>query len=360
MRIAVVGCGQIADAHIQEARRIPGTDVVAVCDTNIHMAEQASARFGIAGQYTDLGRMLAETRPDVVHITTPPASHLAIGTAVLEHGAHAYVEKPFTVTAAEAEALVDHAERAGRLLCVGHSNAFDSSFLRLRDACDNGELGEIVHVDTLMGYNLAGPFGSMMLGDPTHWVHRLPGGLAQNNISHPLSLLLPFLPDDRPALTVERLRWRSERFGDIRDRFADELRVTLLGERTTAALTFSCRMRPVQLFVTVYGSKAQATASIDGRTFRVVRGAELPGPFARVQWAYREHQESRRELRRHAASLVRARLHYFEGLKTLIERFYLAVDGRAAMPLPMSEAVRTARLMDAIFSNDTDRSGESR
>jgi predicted dehydrogenase len=360
MRIAVVGCGQIADAHIEEVRKIPGAEVVAVCDANVHMAEQASARYGIPGLYTDLGRMMEEAKPDVVHITTPPASHRAIAKKVIECGAHAYVEKPFTVTAAEAEELADQAQRAGRLLCVGHSNAFDSSFLRLRTAAEQGELGEVVHVDTIMGYNLAGPFGSMILGDPTHWIHRLPGGLAQNNISHPLSLLLPFLPDPRPAVQVSGMRWRKERFGDARDRFADELRVTLLGERTTASLTFSCRMRPVQLLVTVYGTKAQATVSIDGRTFRVVRGAEMPGPFARVQWAYREHQQSRRELWRHVRSLAAARLHFFEGLKTLIERFYLAVEGRGPMPIPMSEALRTTRIMDDIFAGSSEAAEESR
>ena len=54
MRIAIVGCGQIADAHIQEARKIEGVEVVAVCDSNIHMAEQAARRLAVPAAYTDL------------------------------------------------------------------------------------------------------------------------------------------------------------------------------------------------------------------------------------------------------------------------------------------------------------------
>lgn len=349
MRIAIVGCGQIADAHIQEIRRVPGTALVAVCDANPHMAEQAATRFQVPGSYTDLDLMLAEAKPDVVHITTPPASHLAIGRKVVEAGAHAYVEKPFTLDAAEAEELIACATRARRLLCVGHSNALDESMLSLLEAHRRGQLGDIVHVEAVMGYSLTGPFGALLMGDPNHWIHRLPGGLAQNNISHPLSLMLPFLPDERPRVSAVGLRWRSERFGDLRDRFHDEIRVTVEGASTTGSLVFSCRSRPIQLYVTVHGTRAQATASIDGRSFRVVRGASLPGPFARVQWNYREHAETRRELWRRVNGLLRARLHFFQGMHELVRRFYLAIEGRGEMPIPMSEALRTTRIMDDIF-----------
>lgn len=349
MRVAIVGCGQIADAHVHEIRRVPGATVVAVCDTNPHMAEQAATRLQVPGLYTDLDLLLAEAKPDVVHITTPPASHLAIGRSVVAAGAHAYVEKPFAVDASEAEELVASATRAGRLLCVGHSNALDASMLRLLDAYRQGRVGDAVHVDAVMGYSLTGPFGALMMSDPGHWIHRLPGGLAQNNISHPLSLLLPFLPDERPRVTAHGLRKRSERFGDVRDRFHDELRVTLEGERTTASLVFSCSARPVQLYVTVHGTRAQATASIDSRSCRMVHGATLPGPFARVQWARRELGETRRELWGRVRDLLGARLHFFQGMHELIRRFYLAIEGRGEMPIAMSEALRTTRIIDDII-----------
>ena len=106
MKIAIIGCGQIADAHISEAQKIAGVEVAAVMDLNIHMAEQAAVRFGVPGVYTDAEAMLREVRPEVVHVTTPPASHLPLGRLALEHGAHVYLEKPFTVDAAEAEELV--------------------------------------------------------------------------------------------------------------------------------------------------------------------------------------------------------------------------------------------------------------
>jgi predicted dehydrogenase len=349
MRTVIVGCGQIADAHIAEVRKIQGTTIEAVCDLNYHMAEQAAARLKIRGVYTDLDRMFKEVKPHVVHITTPPASHLAIGRKAIKYGAHAYIEKPFTANVAEAEELVDLSKRCGKLLCVGHGSAFDPAFLRLQAAVANGKLGEPVHLDTVMGYNLNGPFGVLFMADPSHWVHQLPGGNAQNNISHPLSLVMPFMPDPRPRVMARGFRLRNKRYGDIRDRFFDELRVMLVGDRTTASLVFTSSARPVQLSVTYFGTLAQASVSIDGRTYRTVRGASMPGPFARVQWAYREAAEANREFLRHANDLCRARLHYFQGMHELIRRFYLAIEGRGVMPIPMSEAVRTTRIMDDIF-----------
>ncbi|MFQ5773772.1 MAG: Gfo/Idh/MocA family protein [Kiloniellaceae bacterium] len=360
MRIAVVGCGQIADAHISEAQKIAGVEVAAVMDLNVHMAEQAAVRYGVPRAYTDPTVMLQEVKPDVVHITTPPASHLPLGTLAIEHGAHVYVEKPFAVDAREARELVAIAERHGRLVCVGHNMTFDSPFLRLREAYRSGELGDIVHVEGLMGYNLAGPFGAVSMGDPTHWVHRLPGGIAQNNISHPLSMILEFLHDEAPRVVAAGQRCRKERYGDVRDRVLDEVRATLIGKSATGNLVFTCHARPVQLYVQVHGTKRQAICHFDARTLRYVDGGTMPGPFRRIQWAYDDLKQARREHRRLVRRFLAGKMHFFEGMSELFRRFYDAVAGRAEMPIPMSEAVRITAVMDEIFRQCNETLSEDR
>ncbi|HXX74399.1 MAG TPA: Gfo/Idh/MocA family oxidoreductase [Nitrospiraceae bacterium] len=349
MKIAIVGCGQIADAHIQEARKLPGIEVAAVCDANVHMAKQAAVRFGIPGTYTSLAKMLGEVRPEVVHITTPPATHLLVGKSVVELGSHAYIEKPFTLNRAEAEELIDVATRVGKLVCVGHNYVYDNSFVRLKALHQAGKLGEIRHVDAVMGYNLAGNFGSVFMGDPTHWLHKLPGGLAQNNISHPLSLMLEFLRDQNPYIHACGFRLREQTYGDVRDLLFDELRVFIRGERTTGNLVFSCSARPVQLYIVVYGTRGQATVSLDSRTLKVVEGSSLPQPFQKVHWAQNEAREVLREYLSNLGKLVNARLHFFEGMKELFYRFYRAIEGKGEMPIAMSEALRTTAIMDDIF-----------
>ena len=67
----------------------------------------------------------------------------------------------------------------------------------MRELVARGALCAPVHVESFYGYNLAGPFGSAMMGDASHWVHRLPGKLVHNNLDHILYKLPEILPDDR-------------------------------------------------------------------------------------------------------------------------------------------------------------------
>ncbi|GAO05555.1 Gfo/Idh/MocA family protein [Anaeromyxobacter sp. PSR-1] len=350
VRVAVIGCGQIADAHLAQARRA-GAEVVAVCDATRHMAEQAAARWRVPAFYEGpdaVDAMLAEARPEVVHVTTPPASHLPLATRALAAGAHVYVEKPVTVDAAEAVALEQAAARHGRLACAGHNLLFDPVIHRLRALVEAGALGEVVHADAVMGYDLGGPFGALLTGDPGHWIHRLPAGLAHNNLSHPLSLVLPLLGPGTPAVAhALGRRLRPERFGDARDAFHDELRILLEGARATASVLFSCRIRPAQLALTVYGTRRAVHASLDARTLRVVEGSHLPGPFQKVDWARRDASAAGAELLRRSADLALARLHYFEGMRQLFAAFYRAARTGGEAPVPLADARAVAQVIDA-------------
>src|ERR1700690_2795312 len=107
LKVAIVGCGKIADSHVSEIRRIEGCEIVAVCDREPLMARQLCERFPIKRYFTDLTELLDEARPDVVHITTPPESHFHLAKLCLEQGTHFYVEKPFTLYADEAQRLFE-------------------------------------------------------------------------------------------------------------------------------------------------------------------------------------------------------------------------------------------------------------
>lgn len=71
LKVAIVGCGQIAESHVQELRKVGCAQVVAVCDIEGLMAEQLAERYDIPKYFDDFNRLLSETKPDVIHITTP-------------------------------------------------------------------------------------------------------------------------------------------------------------------------------------------------------------------------------------------------------------------------------------------------
>src|SRR5436190_14713923 len=124
LTVAVVGCGQIADAHLNAIRSAPGARTIAVCDRYPDLARQAAERFDVPATFADFDRLLAEARPDVVHITTPPQTHAVLACQAIAAGAHVYVEKPFAVDEAEAERVFRAARAAGRLVCAGHDQLF--------------------------------------------------------------------------------------------------------------------------------------------------------------------------------------------------------------------------------------------
>src|SRR3954466_6626441 len=107
LRIAIVGCGKIADQHVQAIGRIPDCEIVSLCDRELLMAKQLAERFKVGVCFSDVAEMLHTTTPDVVHVTTSPQSHFPIARQCLELGSHVYIEKPFTVTSDEAESLIE-------------------------------------------------------------------------------------------------------------------------------------------------------------------------------------------------------------------------------------------------------------
>jgi len=351
MKVGIVGCGQIADAHIQSVARIKEATTVAVCDLSIHLAEQAAKRFGIENFYTDIKQMIQEQKPDVIHITTPPNTHYSLAKQILEHSIHIYMEKPFTTNFEEAEEIVDMAKKKGVQICAGHSSAFDPSYLKLVKIFEQGKLGELVHVNAGMGYGLGGPFGKVMMGEPNHWVFDLPGGIPQNNISHPVSLILGLMKDENIQVFARGFRFREERYNDKRDVFFDELRISMFGEKTSANIVFSATIRPLELYIDVYGTKSIAHMNFNSRSVVQDSGASLPGPFEKVQWARNYYKSAKKEYKENLGKLFKSDIHYFDGMKNLIEKFYDSVKTGNDMPLSMNEALRATKVIDDIFKN---------
>jgi predicted dehydrogenase len=351
LRVALVGCGKIADAHVEEIAKLPSgrAAVVACCDREGLLAEQLAVRYSIPTHGDDFSALLERERPDVVHITTPPRSHAALAAQALDAGAHVYVEKPFAWDAEEAAAVLAHADRVGRRVTVGWSSLFDPPALEMRRQVKDGRIGEPVHVESTYGYDLRGPFGRALLSDPTHWVHALPGKLLHNVVDHPLSKALEFLPDDEVEVHAAAFSLREERFGDARDDLRDELRVILRGARATAYCTFSAQVRPVAQWVRVYGTRGSLCADYQARTVTAVPSVTLPSAIGRLGPAFVQAGAFLREGLGNVVRFARADFQYFAGLQEQLRRFYDACEGRGEAPIPYRDILRVTRVMDEIW-----------
>tara|TARA_R110002072_G_scaffold155657_2_gene306085 strand:- start:140283 stop:141464 length:1182 start_codon:yes stop_codon:yes gene_type:complete len=358
IKVGLVGCGQIADAHLQQIRRIPWAEPVAVCDLEPLLARQAAERFDIPGQFTSLEQMIEQSRPDVVHITTPVESHRLLAMQLLEAGVHVYVEKPFSVSVAEAQDVLDCARRNDRLVCLGHDQLFDPAWLECCKRIDAGEVGDVQHVESVLGYPLHGPFGTQVIANPNHWVRRLPGGLFQNTISHPLYRITEFLTDPEPELQAS---WFS-RFKQIP--FPTELRAHLRGEQVTGSLLFTSSTKPCHRLTRVYGTKGGLEVDLDSQLIRADKRNRYPGAFAKIEEPWRQVRESVANLSRNLCSFWKGELHYFEGMKRTFQLFYEAVRDGSEGPISYDEMIRVTQIMDRIFEecrrSDADRAGAKR
>jgi predicted dehydrogenase len=279
----------------------------------------------------------------VVHITSPPASHAPIARQALAAGAHVYIEKAFTVNAQEADEILADARRHQRLACVGHDQLFDDVWLRYRRRFRAGEFGDVVHVDSIMGYDLAGPFGKNVVEEPDHWVHRLPGGLFQNTIPHALYKVTEHLRDESPRV------WATWFADQEKTGFPTELRVMLQGEDVSGTLLFSSKMQPTQRLVRVLGTRGTMEMNFDRSVLTTCRAPRLRGSLAKLELGFHQVQESLGGFVVNVAKTFRNELHYFAGMQRLFDLFYQAIRKGGEPPIAYAEIRRVTALMDQIF-----------
>jgi predicted dehydrogenase len=352
LKVAIVGCGKIADAHATQIRRIHDCEIVGVCDRELLMARQLFDRFQVKGYYDDLATMLREARPDVVHITTSPESHFGLAKTCLNAGSHVYVEKPFTLNERDAYDLIDLANERGLKLTAGHDGQFSHVARRMRGLVREGYLGSgPVHLESVYCYELGdNAYVRAFLADKQHWVRRLPGMLLQNIISHGVACLAEYLTSDSPTVIVQAfispfLKSKGE------TEIVDELRVIISEESgMTAYFTFSSQMRPVVQTLRVYGNKNGLIADFNSEMLIKLRGKRFKSFAEFFVPPLIFGRQCLGNFRSNAGLFAHSDFHLKSGMKCLIESFYRSIETGTEVPIPYREILLTARIMDSIFS----------
>lgn len=350
LKIAIVGCGKIADAHVEEIRKIPSVRLTAVCDLDPIMAEQLASRFTVPRWYSDAGEMLEVEKPDVLHITTPPQSHLALTRQAVAAGCHVYLEKPVAPRHCDAEAIIAAAVASGQKLTVNYWPNFEAPALELRRLLDTGMLGSPVHLESFLGYDLAGEYGTALKRDPNHWVHRLPGKLFQNVLDHVLNKIVPYLGEEKPA--IHAMAYRGDGLGADRnpDQLLDELRVMIRSSNVSAYATFSSHARPIGHSLRVYGTKNTAHVDFNARTLVLDRKQTFPSALGRLFPAFLSAKDYLRQGMKNVSSFSHSRFHYFDGMHRLLSEFYRSIESDSPPPIPYSEILRVSAIMETIFN----------
>lgn len=342
IQAAVIGAGRVAQQHMACIATLPGVCLAGVCDLSRAMAESAVDRFGSGRWYTDHQTMLAEVRPDVVHITTPPASHFRLAQDCLNAGAHVFLEKPATVHFEEFTALKALAAEKGRQLMEDYNYVFNEPVRRLLEKVHAGELGEVIHVEVLLCLDVLDKDYPAVDPNIHNPVLDLTGGVIADFLPHLASLAYFFCGPVSSVRTIWDKRSPASPLP------YDEFRAAVRGAHATAALVFSAHSQPDAFRLTVYGARSRATADIFENRLTLATKRDVPKPLIPLYNALEEAKVIRRSAWRLLWRKLGGGPGAYDGLWLLIRRVYESVAAGSQWPIAPEDMFEVNRLVDEL------------
>jgi predicted dehydrogenase len=148
LSLGVLGYGYWGPNIVRNFQTTPGCSVKWVCDVSPKSLERAKKAHPGIEVTSNPKDVLTCPNTDAVAIVTPVALHYPLAKNALENGKHIFVEKPFTLTSAQAEELIEIAERKNLKIMVDHTFVFTSAVRKIKDLIDENVLGDLYYYDS--------------------------------------------------------------------------------------------------------------------------------------------------------------------------------------------------------------------
>jgi predicted dehydrogenase len=146
INVGVAGLGYWGPNLARNFAGLPGCELRWICDESEEALVKAAPQFPGAMVTRELDDLLNDPELDAIALATPVPSHAELAVRVLEAGKHCFVEKPLAQSVDDAERAVAAAERAGKVLMVGHLLEYHPGVLALKELKNSGELGDIYYI----------------------------------------------------------------------------------------------------------------------------------------------------------------------------------------------------------------------
>lgn len=141
IRVALIGIGGMGFVHYNAYKKINDAEIVAVADPRVEMAKEKIGEDNV-NVYSHIDDLLANEKVDMVDICTPSYTHADLAIKAMEAGLDVLCEKPMSVTASEAERMLEVKKRTGKRLMIAHVVRFMAPYVYLKGIIDSGELGK--------------------------------------------------------------------------------------------------------------------------------------------------------------------------------------------------------------------------
>ena len=154
-RVAIAGCGGIAQVHAQSLHAMPGVKLVACADIRRERADDMAAKYGLTA-YDSVEAMLDEQKPDAVHICTPHPLHTPIAEMAAERGIAVFTEKPPVVTAEQWTRFEALGERIPVGICF--QNRYNACVVRMKEILASPEAGKVLGARAFVTWKRLAPY----------------------------------------------------------------------------------------------------------------------------------------------------------------------------------------------------------
>lgn len=232
IKTAVVGCGYWGKNLVRNFARL--SDLRICCDSSDQIRASLGTAYPHVKMTADYRSVLDDPEVEAVILATPAPLHATMTLQALEAGKHVFVEKPLALTSQDAHEMVEAADRAGRILMVGHLLEYHAAVNHIKDMIDSGELGDVYYL-----YSQRLNLGKVRSDENALW------SLAPHDISVALYLLdeepeaveasgQAFLQSGVEDVAFVTLRFASGRVAHIHVSWLDphkERRLTVVGTR---------------------------------------------------------------------------------------------------------------------------------
>jgi len=145
IRIGLIGCGQIGNAHMRNYAKIEDAVVVACCDLIQERADQVSNDFDVPDTYLDYKDLLKRDDIDSVDVCVHNRSHMELSIAGLQAGKNVYCEKPMSWTYPEAKKMYNTAKETGQMLHIQLGTLYGIGTRAAKRLIDDGALGDVYY-----------------------------------------------------------------------------------------------------------------------------------------------------------------------------------------------------------------------
>lgn len=250
MRLGVIGAGVIGKLRIQSILDHPKTELAAVMDLSLDAANAAAG--GQAPAYQELDAFF-DAGVDAVFVSTPPQFHEQSCVAALQRGLHVLCEKPLANSLEASQRIVDAAVTADRVLAVGFNMRYYPAMKFVRNAIDEGLIGDLDYLRLLGGHEGLSQFRA-------DWQYKAPasGGGAMWDIGIHITDLARYLMGEITSVygvATERV-WQVPG--------SEDNAIVILKNPTGVAAQYQAswtEWQGYQFFVEAYGSRGMVRGS---------------------------------------------------------------------------------------------------